>query len=412
MSVSGIGNSGTRQRVRRNVLWAFAVAALIGAGAWHRRRPPEVSVQRPARRTIEQTVVATGRVLSPAKVNLGVLVQGIVGNVNVEEGQHVNAGDLLLTLQDDEFQALAKQAKGNLGVASARLRQLGKVDAKLAKEQLIRADKELEKANLDHSRIAELARLGAIASSQLTDAEAAQARAKEQRESAAIRVAATASSGSESEASLASVNNAQGAVDYAKSRLKYSRIVAPAAGVILTRSVEPGDVVAPGKALLVLSRDGETRLLVQPDEHALSVLALGQAGEASAEAFPQKRFPVHLDWIAPIVDPSRGTIDVKFLVPSPPPYLKPEMTVQVTVHVAQRDGALVVGPELVYGLDSSEPYALRVRNNRLERVSVGVGLRSTNAVEIVSGLADDDELASPNSKMPALGAHVRPKAQK
>lgn len=411
MSATSATAPTARPGTRRLLLVALGVAALGAAGFAHLHRPPAVLVERPARRTIEQTVVATGRVLAPAKINLGVLVQGIVGQVLVEEGQHVQAGELLLTLQDDELQALAKQAKGNLGVASARRRQLGRVDAKLAQEQLTRAETELQKANLDCARINQLASQGAVASAQLTDAEAALARAKEQREAAAIRVAATSSNGAESEASLATVNNAQGAVEYANARLKYSKIVAPAAGVILTRAAEPGDVVAAGKPLLVLSRDGETRLLVQPDEHALSVLAVGQTAEASAEAYPQQRFPVRLDWIAPIVDPTRGTVDVKFLVPAPPPYLKPEMTVQVTVHAAKRDNALVVRPELVFGLDSSEPHVLRVRNNQLERAAVGIGLRSTNALEVLTGIGDDDWLALPNAKLPKLGATVRPEAK-
>lgn len=233
MSASGTAKPSVSPRARRFLLGALAATALAAGAGWQLSRPPELLVQKPERRNIEQTVVATGRVLSPAKVNLGVVVQGIVASVLVEEGQHVLAGDLLLTLQDDEFQALAKQAKGNLGVASARLRQLGRVDARLAREQLIRAEKELEKATLDHFRIAELARQGALAASQLTDAEAALARAQEQREVATIRVASTATSGSESEASMASIKNAQGAVEFANSRLKYSRIIAPAAGVIL-----------------------------------------------------------------------------------------------------------------------------------------------------------------------------------
>jgi HlyD family secretion protein len=369
-----------------------------------------VHVRRPARRAIEQTVVATGRVLAPAKVNLGTLVQGIVASVSAEEGQRVRAGDVLLTLHDDELQALAKQAKGSLGLASARLRQVSRVDAQLAREQQTRAEKELQKANLDYERMLELAKSGAVTPAQLSDAETALARAKEQRETAAIRVTSTAHSGIDTQSTMASVVNAQGIFDYANTRLTYGRIVAPADGVILTRSVEPGDVVTPGQVVLVLSRDGDTRLLVQPDERALSILALGQRAEASAEAFPRLNFEARVDWIAPLIDSNRGTVDVKLLVPKPPPYLRAEMTVQVTVHAARRDAALVVPPECVYSIESTHPYVLSVRQNRVERVDVEVGLRSSDAVEILAGLSDADWVVTTSTKPPAIGDYVRPKA--
>lgn len=398
-------------RGRIRILVSLGALSFIGWMGWQRGRAVSVKVQKPQRTSIEQTVVASGRVLSPAKVNLGVLVQGIVGTVLADEGQHVRAGELLLTLQNDEYQALAKQAKGNLGLATARYQQLARVDAKLAKEQLSRAEKELQKAELDYGRTAHLASQGAVANSQLTDAEAALARAKEAKESAAIRVAATATTGSESQASLANITNAQGAVDFAATRVKYSQVIAPCDGVILTRSVEAGDVVSPGKTLLVLSRDGETRLLVQPDERALSVLSVGQLADASAEALPQQHFTAKLDWIAPVIDPSRGTVDVKLLVPMPPPYLKPEMTVQVTVHVARREIALVVPPELVFAVESNEPYVLRVQENRLARANVTLGLRSASAVEVTRGVGLDDWLVIPTNKTPKTGALVRPERQ-
>jgi HlyD family secretion protein len=97
------------------------------------------------------------------------------------------------------------------------------------------------------------------------------------------------------------------------------------------------------------------------------------------------------------------------LVPSPPPHLKPEMTVQVTIHAAKHAAALVVPPQLVFGLDSTQPYALRIRQGLVERANLEVGLRSSEAVEILSGLADDDQLVVPSNKLPSVGARVRPR---
>ena len=72
-------------------------------------------------------------------------------------------------------------------------------------------------------------------------------------------------------------------LDTAVSRLGYATITAPRDGVLITRSVERGTVVQPGKALLVLAPDGDPQLVLQIDERNLGSIALGQNAVASAD---------------------------------------------------------------------------------------------------------------------------------
>ena len=72
----------------------------------------------------------------------------------------------------------------------------------------------------------------------------------------------------------------------------------------------------------------------------------------------------------------------------------------------------LVPPELVFGLESSQPYVLRVRQNRLERANLSVGLRSAKSLEILGGVTEEDLLAIPANKMPDIGAIVRPQVRK
>ena len=81
---------------------------------------------------------------------------------------------------------------------------------------------------------------------------------------------------------------AHAALGAANVRLEQTVIRAPADGVLIARNVEPGDVVQPGKELMVLAPAGETQIVVQIDEKNLSQLKLGQKALASADAYPAR----------------------------------------------------------------------------------------------------------------------------
>jgi HlyD family secretion protein len=188
-------------------------------------------------------------------------------------------------------------------------------------------------------------------------------------------------------------------------------VVAPAAGTILTRSVEPGDVVQSGKVLLVMAREGEVRLLVQPDERNLAFLKEGQKARASTEAYPGESFEAVFRSISPSVDPGRGTVDVKLAVPNPPPYLRAGMTVSVDLQVGGREGALVVPADAVRDAAGAAPFALVVEAGRVARRRIVLGLRSEAAVEVVEGLREGELVLLSTAAPRAPGDRARPRIE-
>ena len=183
-------------------------------------------------------------------------------------------------------------------------------------------------------------------------------------------------------------------------------LTAPAAGVILRRSVEPGDVVPAGRSLLVLLRDGPVELTATPDERNLADLRLGQRARASAEAFPDRRFDAELSYLAPAVDAQRGTVEVRLRVPSPPPYLRPAMTVSVEVEVGRREAALTLPAEAVRDAATASPWVLVPSAGRAARREVRVGLRGEQVVEVTGGLREGDAVI-PASAAVTAGQRVR-----
>jgi len=323
--------------------------------------------------------------------------------VRAREGERVTAGQVLVELDDRELSTQVEQARAGVLVASTRVGQLRTVSARVAGESVRQAQANLRAAETTWERQRTLFRSGAIAATELESAQRAVDVARSQLQSAQIASAGSSAGGGDARVAVAGRVQAEAALRVAEARLAQSRVVAPAAGVIMTRSVEPGDVVTPGRALLVLLRDGDTELSMTPDERNLADLRLGQRAVASAEAFPDRPFPAEVSYIAPTIDALRGTVEVKLRVPTPPPFLRPSMTVSVEVEVARHPNALSLPPDAVRDAATPSPWVMVVGDDgRTARRPVTLGLRGERVVEVASGLGERERVV-PSS----VGAAVR-----
>ena len=388
--------TGRRRRAAGwRAVWAVVVLAVVAWGA-ARLLPPRVAVVRVARGELVETVVATGRVMAPARVTIGALVSGTVARLLTEEGRRARAGELLLALDAAEAQGAVQQARGALAQAAARLEQVQQVEGPLAGEALAQARTNVEQAEAQFRRVDRLARDGLVTEAQLDDARKVLERAHSQYEGARIQQAGAGRQGVEERLARAALDQARGALAAAESRLAHTCITAPTDGVIIDRRVEAGDLVQAGQTLLLLAADGATRITVTPDEKNLASLRLGQTALVSAEAFPQQKFPATLSFVAPAVDAERGTIEIRLTVPDPPPYLRADMTVSVEVEVARRAGVLVLPLDAVRDATTA-PWVLVADHGRVARREVRLGARGTLTTEVTAGLSEGDAVIPPSA---------------
>ena len=133
----------------RRGLKVLALLAVLCAVAWfaaQRALGPKVEVVLPARREVVQTVVSSGRVLSPAEVSLGSQLGGLVRAVRAREGERVTEGQVLVELDDRELSTQVEQARAGVLVASTRVGQLRTVSARVAGESVRQAQANLRAA--------------------------------------------------------------------------------------------------------------------------------------------------------------------------------------------------------------------------------------------------------------------------
>ena len=385
---------------RRTWLIVAGVVALVVLLAWalFALRGPALPGYEVTAGPLVQDVVATGRVASPSRVEVGAEIAGLVLERRVTDGDRVAPGDVLVVLRARDLEARRDEAR-------AALATLREADRPQAQARLREARAALAQAERNHARRKELGAQQLVSRESVEQAAQAVVAARAAVEQA--RVAAEALSGGAREAQLREQLAAT------EAQLERAVVRATVAGTVLERHVEPGDMVRAGDMLLEIARDAPGEVLVPVDEKHLSRIEVGQSATCIADAFPDRPFRATVFHVAPGVDPTRGTVDVRLRIDPEVDFLQQDMTTTATIHTGRRDNALVVPNDALLDASDASDHAtvLRVRDGRVQRVQVQLGLRGLAASEVLDGLQAGDHVVAAGAlgpeDMPEDGDRVR-----
>jgi HlyD family secretion protein len=404
------GSSSWLRALWRHRWFTLFVLSLVVLSAWQGTRivfGVAVVVDPVKRSDLVQTVVASGHVETPYRAEIGSQITGTVQSVLVEEGERVRKGQPLVQVESKELESAVVQAQGAVAQAESRLRQIREVTLPTAQEALKQAQATLLNAQQAYDRTSHLAKNGYATQAALDDAQKTLDVAKTVARTGNLQVFTNSPGGSDYVMAETQLNQAKANLEVARSRLGYATIVAPRDGVLISRNVERGAVVQPGKALLVLAPTGDTQLVLQIDEKNLGLIGLGQKALASADAFPDRTFPAEVTYINPGIDITRASVEVKLTVSDPPDYLRQDMTVSVDIEVARRSATLIVPRRDVHDALSGSPWLMVVKDGRAHKQPVRVGLQGNTHVEVFDGVSEGD-LVIPDIAGVRTGQKVRP----
>ncbi len=372
----------------RRVLVLLAVAAVIffAAQQW---RGPIVDVAAVEAGPIEQSIVVSGRVQAPNRIEIGSVITGRVVKVLVEEGAVVEPGQPLIQLETAELQAALAQADAAVAGANEREKAVRELSLPQAVDTVTQAEAQFKFSDSEFQRYRELRDKGFISDSRLQEQVRQLDVARSQLAAARTAARAQGASGVQARETAVKLTEARAARDLAAYKLAQTTIRASVAATVLVRAVEPGDIVSPGKRLLVLNSRGETRLTAQIDEKNLPYLKIGQVARASSEAFPDRNFAATLYYISPGVDVTRGSVEARFRVAAPPDYLRADMTVSIDIGVARKESALTA-PVDALRENGGERTMQIVKSGSVQTARIETGVRGTTRVEIVAGAAAGD----------------------
>ena len=260
-----------------------------------------------------------------------------------------------------------------------------------ATDNVEQAEAQFKYAEAEFKRYRDLRDKGFISDSRLQEQERQLLVAKSQLAAARTGARAQGASGVQAREAAVRLQEARAARQLSASKLAQTTIRASVPGTVLVRAVEPGDIVSPGKRLLVVNSRGETRLTAQIDEKNLPYLKLGQVARASSEAFPDRSFNATLYYISPGIDVTRGSVEARFRVGEPPDYLRADMTVSIDIGIARKDRALTAPLDALREAGSERSVQV-VRDGRVQSVPIETGVRGSNRFEILSGVAAGDRV--------------------
>jgi HlyD family secretion protein len=349
-----------QRKQRRNIIIAaLVVAALVLVGAWWMfggsgkpadaagakggKQAPTVTVVVPGRQTVDRMISATGNLAARREMPVGVAGEGgMVSAVLVEPGQWVDAGQVLATIDRRVQSQQAASLNAQIAVAEA--------DARLAQSELERAQA--------------LVARGFISKADID-------RKTATRDSARARVNVARAQFQQSQAS--------------NSRLD---IRAPAAGLILERKVEPGQIVSGGSGMLFrMAKGGEIELLARLGESDLARMTVGQSATVTPVGTAQG-FKGQIWQVAPVIDPQTRQGIARIAVPYDKA-LRPGGFAAARIISGAADVPLL--PESAVQSDPKGNFVYIVgKGNKIERREVQVGDVNDQGVTILSGLSGQE----------------------
>ena len=311
---------------RRSALWAtLAVLLAVGGGTiyWQqsqqRSAAPSYVTEPASKGDLTLTVTANGTLQPTRSVNIGSELSGTVLRVLVDVNDHIKKGQVLVELDTAKLSDQVLRSRAALASAQAQL------------AQTVATVKE-SRASL--ARLEEVAKLsgGKVPSkTELDSARAAHERA----------VAAEASA-------HANVDSARASLATDETNLSKASIRSPTDGVVLTRSVDPGNAVAASLQAVTLFTVAEDlrqmRLQVNVDEADVGRVKVGQPASFTVSAFPSRRFPASITRVAygSTITDNVVTYQTLLDVKNEDLSLRPGMTATSTITAVERKNVLLV----------------------------------------------------------------------
>jgi RND family efflux transporter MFP subunit len=365
----------------RRRLWIIVGVVLVLAALgvlWALSRTPEPRVKVAAAvaagtdRGAASVLDATGYVVARREATVSAKITGKVREVRIEEGQHVETGQVLATLDDVD-------ARAALGVVEAELAATRSQAAEI-RTNLGNAEREYDRQQGLADR--KLTSLQALDTAR-TQAEALRARLASQLETEKVGLEQLAQ---------------------ARVQLDNTIIRAPFSGVITVKAAQPGEIVSPLSAGGGFTRTGigtivdmdSLEIEVDVNESYINRVEPGQRVEAVLNAYPDWKIPASVIAIIPTADRAKATVKVRIALGQKDARIVPEMGVRVSFleDAKPADAAAtaraVLVPQGALRRDGAQDIVFVVREGSVRRRAVSVGASLGGLLEIRAGVTAGD----------------------
>jgi len=348
--------------------------------------PVQIRVASVRPKQIQRIVESVGTLFPFDEVLVSAEIEGKVDQVNVDLGDSVTAGQVLVHVSDEEQRYLLAQNEAQLAQSLERLGLKNEKERiKDVKEtpDVRRAAADLTEARQRFERSKNLVEQGIGAKIEL-DSATARLQAAQASFDATIN---------QTRNMIQEVERFKAQVDLQRKKLRDTTVRAPFAAFVKDRQVAVGQYVRPNAPLITLVKTDPIRLRLEVPERMAPWIKNGQIAEVVIEAFADRKFSGKVWRIAPTVDQSKRTFVVEALITNPGGQLKPGSYARARVPTDKNERIVVIPFRAVnYVLGSNKAYV--VNSGVIEAREVKLGDRFDQQVEIIEGLQEGEEVAT------------------
>ena len=321
---------------------------------------------------------ATGTVRARTTAVIASKVMGYVQRVSAQVGDRVREGQALVTLDARDLDASLRRAEAGRAEAQSALPE--------AENGIAAAKANLDLAQATFRRIEELAAKKSVSTQEFDEASAKLKAAQANFEMAGARRA-------QAQSKLAQAEQERLAARIARD---YAAIAAPFAGVVTAKSVEPGNLAAPGSPLLVIEREGAYRLEVEVDESKLTAVRAGLAARVTLDSIGRS-FDARVVEVVPAVDAASRAYLAKIDLPATAP-IRSGLFGKAAFSLGSRQELAIPAKALQERGQLQSVYV--VANGEARTRLITAGRRLQDAVEVLSGLtAGESVVVAPPSDL-------------
>ena len=371
----------------------------------------DVTTAAAVKRELPRFFEASGSLAGDQQTDVAPQTSGKVVAVGVDIGSPVRRGQMLVQLDDSELKLRVDQAVAQLGQAKAAVRQAeekiglrsgqafdpnrvaevaaAKVALDLAQKNLVRAEKLIESGDVSRSFYDEQ-----------------RSRRDQLKEQYDVAVAQARQNYAGVDVSRTNVANAEAQLALARKNLSYAVIPAPIDGFVTERTADLGEYVSPQQKVVTIVRINPLRIRIDIPEQSIPEVKVGQSVSITTSAWPDRNFSGRVARIAPNVSATSRTLTVEAEIENSSGALKPGQFATVRILQERAEPAVLV-PARAVVTEAGVSRLYVIKDGHAEQRVVQTGQTEGDLIEIRSGVAADEQVATSNVEQLSDGVGVK-----
>jgi multidrug efflux pump subunit AcrA (membrane-fusion protein) len=348
--------------------------------------PVPIQVRTPAVVERQDSVTASGSVEGSETTDVAFQVSGRVARVFVEEGQHVNRGQVLAVLDAADYRNAFDVANAQRQMAEALAQ---KADAGLRKQELEEARIDLNRSEDEYKRMRFLVERKSLPLNDFQKIEAAYNTARQR-----YQMAVEGTRLEDRHAASAQALAAKAQASEESKRLGDTRLLAPITGNISMRRIDPGQTVAAGAPVLSIVNLNPVKIRVGVPEAEIGKVKRGAKADISLPSLEGRSFEGQVEIIGVSAEAASRTYAVKIVVPNPGPVLLAGMVAEARIFGAAKAQVLTIPGEAIVRDPQGAPnvYVYHSDRNRVYARRIEVGPPIGGEVQVRSGLNGGEQV--------------------